>query len=79
MSKKMRIERGNEGYLVRSYQLYASQYFDSGPYPSMSGVKTVLEFLVKDNPKAKGADPNTFVDPSFVKTLDDSGFIKALY
>ena len=79
LMKKMRIERGNEGYLVRSYQLYASQYFDSVPYPSMSGVKTVLEFLVKDNPKARGADPNTFVDPSFVKTLDDSGFIKALY
>jgi hypothetical protein len=75
----MRIERGNEGYLVRSYQLYASQYFDNVPYPSMPGVKTVLEFLAKDNAKAKGADPNGFIDPSFVKALDDGGFIKALY
>jgi len=42
-------------------------------------VKTVLEFLAKDNPKAKTADPNSFVDGSFVKTINDSGFIKALY
>jgi NitT/TauT family transport system substrate-binding protein len=79
LMKKMRIERGNENYLQRSYQLSASHYFDSVPYPSMLGVKTVLEFLAKDNPKAKGADPNSFVDASFVKALDDSGFIKALY
>ena len=45
----------------------------------MLGVKTVLEFLVKDNPKAKSADPNSFVDPNFVKALDDNGFIKSLY
>lgn len=79
LMKKMRIERGNEGYLVRSYQLYAAQYIDNVPYPSMAGVKTILEFLAKDNAKARGADPNAFVDPSFVKALDDSGFIKALY
>jgi ABC-type nitrate/sulfonate/bicarbonate transport system substrate-binding protein len=79
LMKKMRIERGGEGYLLRSYQLYAAQYFDNVPYPSMLGVKTVLEFLVKDNPKAKSADPNSFVDPSFVKALDDNGFIKSLY
>ena len=79
LMKKMRIEPGNEGYLVKSYQLYASQYIDNVPYPSMAGVKTILEFLAKDNAKARGADPNAFVNPSFVKALDDSGFIKALY
>ncbi len=79
LMKRMRIEHGNEGYLQRSYQLYATQYFDNVPVPSMLGVKTVLEFLAKDHPKAKTADPNAFVDASFVKALDDSGFIKALY
>lgn len=79
LMKKMRIEHGNENYLQRSYQLYASQYFDNVPTPSMLGVKTVLEFLAKDNPKAKTADPNSFVDGSFVKTLNDSGFVRALY
>lgn len=79
LMKKMRIERGNEGYLVRSYQLYASQYIENVPAPSIAGVKTVLEFLAKDNAKARSADPNAFVDASFVKTLEDSGFIKGLY
>jgi len=77
--KKMRIERGSESYVQRSYQLYATQIFDTVPAPSMLGVKTVLEFLAKDNPKAKNADPNSFVDVSFVKALEDSGFIKTLY
>lgn len=79
LMKKMRVDRGNESSLERSYQLYAGQYFDSVPYPSILGVRTVLEFLAKDNPKAKTADPNAFIDASFVKALDESGFIKALY
>ncbi len=79
LMKKMRIEPGKENYLERSYKLYATQYFDSVPYPSIAGVKTVLEFLAKDHPKAKTADPNAFVDASLVKALDESGFIKALY
>lgn len=77
--KKMRIEHGAESYLQRSYQLYATRYFDNFPAPSLLGVKTVMEFLAKDNPKAKSADPNSFVDASVVKSLNDSGFIKALY
>lgn len=79
LMKKMRTERGREGYLERSYELYASQYFDRIPYPSQTGIRTVLEFLAKDNPKAKDADPNSFVDSSLVKALDESGFIRKLY
>jgi hypothetical protein len=45
----------------------------------MRGVKTQLEFLGKDNPNARAADPESFVDSSIVKELDASGFIKALY
>ena len=57
----------------------ASTYYNKVPYPSIQGVKTVLEFLGKDNAKAKSADPNSFVDSSIVKDLDQSGFINALY
>ena len=79
LMKKMRIEPGKESYLERSYQLYASQYFDNIPYPSLAGTKTVLEFLAKEYPKAKTADPASFIDASLVKELDTSGFIKSLY
>jgi hypothetical protein len=66
-------------YAERTYDQYAELYFEGIPYPSPNGIKTVLESLAKDNPKAKGADPASFTDPSILKSLDDSGFIKGLY
>jgi NitT/TauT family transport system substrate-binding protein len=79
LKKKLRIEPQQEKYLEKSYDLLASTYYNKAPYPSIQGVKTVLEFLSKDNPKAKGVDPNSFVDSSIVKTLDQTGFINSLY
>jgi ABC-type nitrate/sulfonate/bicarbonate transport system substrate-binding protein len=79
LMKKMRIEKGKEGYLERSYHLFATQYIEAAPYPSVVGTRTVLEFMAKDFPKAKTADPNSFIDNSLIKPLEDSGFIKALY
>src|SRR5215831_17869568 len=37
------------------------------------------DYSARTNPKAATADPNTFVDPSLIKELDSSGFIKQLY
>jgi len=65
--------------LERSYALYNSGYFENAPYPLLKGVTTVLDFLAKDNPRARTADPRSFIDTSLVKELDDSGFIKKLY
>ncbi|MET0586211.1 MAG: hypothetical protein ABW099_15140 [Candidatus Binatia bacterium] len=45
----------------------------------MRGVETVLGFVEKDNPKAKSADPKSFVDDSLLREIDQSGFIKKLY
>ena len=55
--KKMRMNPDQAKYAERTYDQYASTYFERIPYPSASGIKTVLESLVKENPKAKGADP----------------------
>jgi len=38
-----------------------------------------LEFIAKDNPKARVADPRTFIDGSIVKEIEASGFVEALY
>jgi ABC-type nitrate/sulfonate/bicarbonate transport system substrate-binding protein len=77
--KKMRMDADQAKYAERTYDQYAELYFDRIPYPSPTGIKTVLESLAKDNPKAKGADPSSFVDGSILKSIDDSGFIKSLY
>jgi len=80
LRKKLRMEAAQEEkYLARIYDLYASRYFDKVPYPSMKGTETVLEFLAKEDPKAKGVDPKSFLDSSIVRELEASGFIKSLY
>jgi NitT/TauT family transport system substrate-binding protein len=79
MKKKLRTSSAQTKYLERSYALYSSGYFEPAPYPSIKGVTSVLEFLSKDNPKARTADAKSFIDGSLVKELDDSGFIKKLY
>jgi NitT/TauT family transport system substrate-binding protein len=77
--KKMRMNADQAKYAERTYDQYANLYYDRIPYPSPTGIKTVLESLARDNPKAKGADPSSFVDASILKSLEDSGFIKRLY
>ncbi len=49
------------------------------PYPTPEGVKTLLDDMISRNPKVSEANPRDFVDLSFVKELDRSGFIKKLY
>lgn len=79
LKKKMRTTPAQIKYLERSHSLYSSGFFENAPYPSLQGVRTVLEFLGKENPRASNADPTSFIDGSLVKELDDSGFISKLY
>src|SRR5215470_11211674 len=64
--------------LERAYRDY-SNAFPEVPYPTPDGVKTMLDYAARTNPKAATADPKAFVDPSLIKELDSSGFIKQLY
>jgi NitT/TauT family transport system substrate-binding protein len=78
LSKKLRVSSAQERSLERSYDLLATKFYDLPPYPSLRGVETVLGFVEKDNPKAKGADPKSFVDDSLLKEIEASGFIKTI-
>jgi ABC-type nitrate/sulfonate/bicarbonate transport system substrate-binding protein len=48
-------------------------------YPTLEGLKNILEPLAETEPKAKSAKPEDFVDVRFIKELDESGFIDELY
>ena len=48
-------------------------------YPTLDGIKMILDSLGEKEPKAKTAKPQDFVDLRFIKELDDSGFIDRLY
>lgn len=48
-------------------------------YPSLEGLKTVIEDLAERDSRAKTVKPEQFVDNSFIRELDQSGFIDGLY
>jgi ABC-type nitrate/sulfonate/bicarbonate transport system substrate-binding protein len=50
----------------------------SVPYPVVSSLQTLLDFMGKELPEAKNADASRFVDDRFIRELDESGFIASL-
>jgi NitT/TauT family transport system substrate-binding protein len=64
--------------LYRAYREYNAA-FPEVPYPTVEGVKTLLDDMAPRTPKAASADPKSFVDMSFVEELEASGFIRQLY
>ena len=68
LTDKQLLERTYDGAIVE-HKLPAKQY------PTLEGLKTILA----GDPKAKGAKAEDFVDLSFIKELDESGYIDKLY
>lgn len=79
VKKKLRIGPEQQRNLERSIDLIGTKYYEQVPYPSLRGVETVLGYIEKDNPKAKTADPKSFVDDSLLREIEQSGFVKTLY
>jgi ABC-type nitrate/sulfonate/bicarbonate transport system substrate-binding protein len=48
------------------------------PYPVVSSLQILLDFMATELPEAKGTDARRFVDDRFIRELDESGFIAAL-
>ena len=65
--------------LEETYQHYAIRVMPKIPYPTTKGIQTVLDEIGTRNPKAKTLQPTAFIDVSFLKELEQSGFIKNLY
>jgi NitT/TauT family transport system substrate-binding protein len=57
----------------------ADDRLSSKQYPTLEGIRNILEPLAQKDPKAKVAKPENFVDMRFIKELDESGFIDELY
>ena len=64
--------------LEATYDAYVGKV-EKIPYPSKKAMLVGIEEVARTNPRAKGANPDSFVDIQFVKQLEDSGFIKQLY
>lgn len=73
-------QTANKEVLERSYELSSTDdKYPRKQYPSLPGIQTVLDAIADENPKAKSARPEQFVDTRFIKELDDSGYIDSLY
>jgi hypothetical protein len=53
--------------------------FSKKQYPTLEGLNTVLDEIAERDPRAKSAKPEQFADSSFIKQLDQSGYIDGLY
>jgi len=62
-----------------TWDYFANKIVPRKPYPSIKGVKALLDLAAKDRPEAAKAAPERFINSSLVKELDDSGFIDRLY
>jgi NitT/TauT family transport system substrate-binding protein len=54
-------------------------FYPKKQYPNLEGLKTVIDEIAERDPRAKSAKPEQFVDFTFIKELDQSGFIDGLY
>jgi NitT/TauT family transport system substrate-binding protein len=62
-----------------TYDYFATKIVPKKPYPTLKGVKALLDLAAKERPEAAKLPPDRFVNVSLLKELDDSGFIDRLY
>lgn len=77
IAKFMRLE--DPEALEETYRQYALKLTPRAPYPTVNGIKTILDDLGTKDPKTNAANPSDFTESRFVRELEESGFIKALY
>jgi NitT/TauT family transport system substrate-binding protein len=77
LSKYMRTTDAD--ILNASYDQYVGRVIPRVPYVSEQGLQAVIDFIRQRNPQTPNVKAQDFMDNRFIKELDDSGFIKALY
>jgi len=74
---KRYIKGADDEILEETYQATRAM-LDEAPHPSQHVVKIALDMLSLQYPQAKQIDAGLIVEPSFMKKIEDSGFIRAL-
>ncbi len=65
--------------IEEAYRTYALKFTPRVPYPTVKGVQTILDDLAGTDARAKGAKPEQFIEPRFIRELDEAGVIDRLY
>jgi hypothetical protein len=77
LAKYMRTD--DRDVLNASYDYFVGRIIPRVPYVSEKGLQAVVDFIRQRNPQTPNVKAAEFMDNRFIKELDDSGFIKALY
>jgi NitT/TauT family transport system substrate-binding protein len=62
-----------------TYDYFAPKVVPQKPYPSLKGIKALIDLAAVDKPELKSIPPERFVNTTILKEVDDSGFIDRLY
>jgi len=62
-----------------SYDEMSQRLIRRVPYPDREGIQTIIDQLAKTRPQMKSLNPSDFIDPTILKEIEDSGFVKKLY
>jgi NitT/TauT family transport system substrate-binding protein len=65
--------------LEDSYDSVIQALIPKKPYPTLKGIQIMLREMAAKEPAARNARPQQFVDLTFIKELDKSGFIDQMY
>jgi ABC-type nitrate/sulfonate/bicarbonate transport system substrate-binding protein len=76
MKKYLRID--DKEMLEDTYAFY-SKRVQKIPYPTLKGIKFILDGLAESQPRARNVAPESFVDLSLLQELDQNGFFKQLW
>ncbi|MET0691228.1 MAG: ABC transporter substrate-binding protein [Candidatus Binatia bacterium] len=76
MKKYLRID--DREILDDAYKFY-SEKLEKIPYPTLKGIKFIIDEIAERNPQAKKASPESFVDLSVLQELEQSGFFAQLW
>lgn len=71
--------RGTSEEILEDIYQYTTAVVEAAPHPSLPVIKTALDMVSFQYPQAKQTDPNLIIDPSYVKRIEQSGFVAALY
>jgi NitT/TauT family transport system substrate-binding protein len=76
MKKYLRVD--DKEMLDDAYAFY-SQRVQKIPYPTLKGIKFILDSMAESQPRARKVAPESFVDLSLLQEIEQSGFFKQLW
>lgn len=65
--------------MLTAYDEYSQKYIAAVPHPSLEGIQTILDQLAKSRPEVKKFTPKDLIDPTILKEIEESGFVRRLY